>query len=195
MTTQPDPAYKARMEKESTSSPFLTACIALATCTLLAGAGFHFLGGGANSTTGATTTAQQGTDTIDQRIGVPASLIAPGKAQAALASAGYSEKEQAAILEGMKRRDFRLVALPVFDATGAGGSVIVSSGAMQRTVLLTAKPTVVILPIRIAGHVDILPVSDPGVTGIGTGVITLFGPETLPIMHQGDTLGLTVIAQ
>ena len=129
------------------------------------------------------------------RIGVQMSLIAPEKAAEALAGAGYSEKEQADILAGIKRRDLRLVAMPIFDATGAGGTVSVQCGTTQRVVHLQPTPTVLVLPITIAGNVDILPVSDPGVTGIGGGVITLFGPEALPVMHQGESLGLTVIAQ
>lgn len=66
---------------------------------------------------------------------------------------------------------------------------------MHRTVALQTNPTVLILPITVAGNVDILPVSDPGIVGIGSGVITMFGPQVLPVMHQGDSLGLTVIAQ
>lgn len=195
MSTQPDPAYKAELEEENKPSHFRTACIILATCTLLAGAGVHFSGIGGKSSAIPAAGSTQGADSTEQRIGVQMSLIAPEKAAEALASSGYSEKEQADILAGIKRRDLRLVAMPVFDTTGAGGTVTIACGTTHRTVSLTPTPQVLVLPITVAGNVDMVPVSDPGVTGIGAGVVTMFGPEALPVMHQGDSLGLTVIAQ
>lgn len=195
MSTEPEPAYKPQLNPEDKPSHFRTACIILATCTLLAGAGVHFSGLGGRLLGGTDTNTSPAADSKQQRIGVQMSLIAPEKAAQALASSGYSEKEQADILAGIKRRDLRLVAMPIFDATGTGGTVSVVCGTTHRTVALQPTPTVLILPITIAGNVDILPVSDPGVTGIGAGVVTLFGPQPLPVMHQGESLGLTVIAQ
>lgn len=194
MSIEPEPAYKPQLDSEEKPSHFRTACIILATCTLLAGAGVHFSGLGSHFLGRNTDTSQQA-DSEKQRMGVQMSLIAPEKAAQALASSGYSEKEQADILAGIKRRDLRLVAMPIFDATGTGGTVSVVCGTTHRTVTLQPTPTVLILPITIAGNVDILPTSDPGVTGIGAGVVTLFGPQALPVMHQGESLGLTVIAQ
>nr|WP_298798619.1 hypothetical protein [uncultured Acetobacter sp.] len=197
MTHSPDPAYKAQTEKEEKPSHFRLLMVALATCALVAGAGFHYAGSNNGNT--ATPVADASTDqsgsTTQPRPGVQFSLIAPEKAAAALAASGYSEKEQADILAGVKRRDLRLVAMPIFDATGTGGTVTVICGTTQRTVLLQSKPTVLILPITVSGNVDIIPASDPGIVGIGSGVVTMFGPQVLPVMHQGDTLGLTVIAQ
>lgn len=198
MNDLPDPVYKVQPEKEEKPSHFRTVLVALATCTLLAGAGVHFMGSGNNTSTtpaAAGSGDNQSADASQQRTGIQLSLIAPDKAAEALASSGYSEKEQADILAGVKRRDLRLVAMPIFDATGTGGTVSVISGTMHRTIALQTNPTVLILPITVAGNVDILPVSDPGIVGIGSGVITMFGPQVLPVMHQGDSLGLTVIAQ
>ncbi|MCP1230329.1 hypothetical protein [Acetobacter indonesiensis] len=199
MNDLPDPVYKAQPEKEEKSSHFRTILVALATCTLLAGAGVHFIGPNNNTSSHTPAAAgagdNQGADASQQRMGIQLSLIAPEKAAEALASSGYSEKEQADILAGVKRRDLRLVAMPIFDATGTGGTVNVVCGTMHRTVALQTTPTVLILPISVTGNVDILPVSDPGIVGIGSGVITMFGPQVLPVMHQGDSLGLTVIAQ
>lgn len=198
MKNLPDPAYRAQAEKEEKPSHFRLLMVALATCALLAGAGVHYAGSNSGSTSAlpaADAGGSQNGGTTQARLGVQFSLIAPEKAAQALADSGYSEKEQADILAGVKRRELRLVAMPIFDATGAGGTVSVICGTTQRTVLLQPKPTVLVLPITVSGNVDIVPVSDPGPAGTGSGVITMFGPQALPIMHQGDTLGLTVIAQ
>ncbi|KXV62690.1 hypothetical protein AD949_09500 [Acetobacter orleanensis] len=171
--------------------------VALATCALVAGAGYHY----ADSDNGNTTaplaggSTDQTTGSSQPRPGVQFSLISQDKAEEALAMTSFSEKEKADILAGVKRRELRLVAMPIFDATGAGGTVTVLCGTTRQTVLLQPKPTVLILPITVSGNVDIIPSSDPGIVGIGSGVVTMFGPQALPIMHQGDTLGLTVIAQ
>ncbi|MFT8463837.1 hypothetical protein [Acetobacter persici] len=197
MTYSPDPAYKAQPEKEEKPSHLRLIMVALATCALVAGAGFHYAGSNTGNPTAplAGGSADQNGSTAQPRPGVQFSLIAPDKAAEALAMTSFSEKEKADILAGVKRRELRLVAMPIFDATGAGGTVTVACGTMHQTVLLQPKPTVLILPITVSGNVDIIPSSDPGAVGIGSGVVTMFGPQALPIMHQGDTLGLTVIAQ
>ncbi|GBQ09690.1 hypothetical protein AA14362_2344 [Acetobacter cerevisiae DSM 14362] len=197
MTHSPDPAYKAQTEKEEKPSHFRLLMVALATCALVAGAGYHYSGSSTGESTAplAGGAADQNSGTAQPRPGVQFSLIAPDKAADALAMSSFSEKEQADILAAVKRRELRLVAMPIFDATGAGGTVTVICGTTRQTVLLQPKPTVLILPITVAGNVDIIPSSDPGNVGIGSGVVTMFGPQALPIMHQGDTLGLTVIAQ
>ncbi len=122
-------------------------------------------------------------------------LIAPDKAEAALKKAGYSAVDQERILRGIRRREYRLVHMPVFDAGMHGGVVSVQSGVMTKTIHLKATPEDVILPILISGEVRIVPVSDPGVGGITPGAVTVLGPTVLPIIHQDEYLTLDVVAQ
>lgn len=197
MTYSPDPAYKAQTQKEEKPSHLRLIMVALATCALVAGAGYHYAG--SESGHAPAPLAGDRTDQNDAqaqpRPGVQFSLISQDKAAEAMAMTSFSEKEKADILAAVKRRELRLVAMPIFDAGGAGGTVTVLCGTTRQTVLLQPKPTVLILPITVSGNVDIIPSSDPGAAGIGSGVVTMFGPQALPVMHKGDTLGLTVIAQ
>jgi len=123
-------------------------------------------------------------------------LIAPEHAAQALARSGLPADQQASILAAVKRRDYRLVEMPIYDNSGAGGIVSVRSGMFaQQVALSSVKPTTVILPIRISGEVDIFPVSDPGVAGIAPAAITSTGPTALPIIQRDEYLVLNVIAQ
>ncbi|NHO19112.1 hypothetical protein GOB90_09035 [Acetobacter oeni] len=122
-------------------------------------------------------------------------LIAPEHAAKALRDAGYSVSEQAKILAGIKRREYRLVNLPFFDAGGHGGAVSVQSGPVTRIVPLSGKPVSVILPILISGEVQVNPVSDPGAAGLEPGALTILGPMALPTIHHDEYLTMTVIAQ
>jgi len=123
-------------------------------------------------------------------------LIAPENAATALARSGMSPDQQANILAAVKRRDYRLVEMPIYDNAGTGGVVSVRSGAFtQQVALSSVKPTTVILPILISGEVDIVPVSNPGVTGIASAAITSLGPIALPVIHNDEYLVLDVVAQ
>jgi hypothetical protein len=62
-------------------------------------------------------------------------------------------------------------------------------------VALAATPTTVILPIAMAGSVDIVGLSSQGAAGINSGVITAFGPQVLPPLVTGQHLHVSVIAQ
>lgn len=121
--------------------------------------------------------------------------ISPENAPAALRQAGYSESEQASILAGIKRRDYRLAVMPVFDAGGTGGTIAIASGPVRRIVHLTPKPKPIVLPITIAGEVTIAAISSTAPTGLTAGAVTVLGPEALPTLQQGDNLLLTVIVQ
>ena len=126
---------------------------------------------------------------------LPLRMIAPEQAAQALAASGYSLKEQADILAAVKRRDLRLLAMPIYDAAGTGGTVSLLCGPWHRTVALAATPTTVILPIAMAGSVDIVGLSSQGAAGINSGVITAFGPQVLPPLVTGQHLHVSVIAQ
>ncbi|MFT8675089.1 MAG: hypothetical protein ABF990_11540 [Acetobacter sp.] len=195
MHKEPDPAWKPQPRAAEAPSGGRMALIGLAACVLVAGAGAHFMGGGKGS--GALPAAQESAQAADDanRTGLPLNLIAPEKAAQTLAATDYSADEQASILAAVKRRDARLAVMPIYDASGTGGTVTLISGAWHHVVHLTSTPQTVVLPIAMSGHVDIIPVTDPGPTGIASGVVTLFGPQTLPIVYKGDTLALTVIAQ
>ncbi|ASC05829.1 hypothetical protein WSS15_08250 [Acetobacter pasteurianus] len=198
MHKEPEPAWKPQPQPQAADKPsgVRMALIGLATCVIMAGAGVHFMGGGhGNTATPAAENNTQDHDNSANRMGIPLTLIASQKAAQTLAKSNYTDQEQADILAGIKRRDIRLVAMPVYDATGAGGTITLICGAWHQTVHLSPTPQTVILPITISGNVDIIPASDPGPAGIGSGAITVFGPQTLPIMYKGDTLPLTVIAQ
>ncbi|MBS4073960.1 hypothetical protein KGY14_02005 [Ameyamaea chiangmaiensis] len=123
-------------------------------------------------------------------------LIQPDRAAQALARTALPPDQKAEILAGIARRDYRLVEMPIYDNAGTGGIVSVRSGGISQQVALSStKPTTVVLPIRISGEVDILPVSDPGLSGISPGAITSLGPTALPTIHKDEYLVLDVIAQ
>ncbi|MBO1324695.1 hypothetical protein K2X14_05960 [Acetobacter sp. TBRC 12305] len=194
MHKEPEPAWKPQPRAAEAASGGRMALIGLAACVLVAGAGVHFMGGGKGV---GTTPAVESTQAADDanRTGLPLNLISPEKAAQTLAATDYSADEQASILAAVKRRDARLAVMPIYDASGTGGTVTLICGAWHHVVHLTPTPQTVVLPIAMSGHVDIIPVTDPGPTGIASGVLTVFGPQTLPIVYKGDTLALTVIAQ
>lgn len=167
----------------------LTVLLGVAFCLMAAAwAGFHAMPPGQQADTEQNAAPQSYSS-------IPLHLIAPEQAAKALASSGYSAQEQADILAAVKRRDLRLLAMPLYDAAGTGGTVNVICGPWQRTVPLTATPTTVILPIAKAGSVDIVGLSSQGVTGINSGVITSFGPQVLPPLSNGQHLHALVHAQ
>lgn len=122
-------------------------------------------------------------------------MIAPDNAPRALQQSGLTPDQQARILAGIHKREYRLVQMPIYDQAGTGGVVTVSSGGITQTVPLTARPRTVLLPIRISGEVDIAPVSDPGPAGVAPGAITVLGPTPLPVIHRDQMLVLDVIVQ
>ncbi|RDI40505.1 hypothetical protein C7453_101299 [Gluconacetobacter liquefaciens] len=122
-------------------------------------------------------------------------MIAPDNAPRALQQSGLPPDQQARILAGIRKREYRLVQMPIYDEAGTGGVVTVSSGGITQTVPLSPKPRTVLLPIRISGEVDIAPVSDPGPAGVAPGAITVLGPTPLPVIHRDQMLVLDVIVQ
>ncbi|MBB2202191.1 hypothetical protein [Gluconacetobacter tumulisoli] len=122
-------------------------------------------------------------------------MISPDNAPQALAQSGLTPNQQATILAGIRRREYRLVRMPIYDEAGTGGVVTVRSGGIAQTVPLGAQPRVVLLPIRISGEVDITPVADPGPAGVAPGAITVLGPTPLPVIHRDEMLVLNVIVQ
>lgn len=121
--------------------------------------------------------------------------IAPENAAAALRKAGYTPDEQANILAAVKRREYRLAVMPVFDAANTGGTVLIQSGMMKKLVHLSPRPQNIVLPITLAGDVTITPVSTSSPSGIVTGVITVLGPQIFPVLQTGDSLFLSVMVQ
>ena len=122
-------------------------------------------------------------------------MIAPDNAPRALQQSGLPPDQQARILAGIRKREYRLVQMPIYDEAGTGGVVSVSSGGITQTVPLSPRPRTVLLPIRISGEVDIAPVSDPGPAGVAPGAITVLGPTPLPVIHRDQMLVLDVIVQ
>jgi hypothetical protein len=122
-------------------------------------------------------------------------MISPDNAPRALQRSGLTPDQQARILAGIRKREYRLVSMPIYDQGGTGGVVTVRSGGITQAVPLTARPRTVLLPIRISGEVDIAPLSDPGVTGLAPGAITVLGPTPLPVIHRDEMLVLDVIVQ
>lgn len=195
MQNKPDPVWQPQPQAAEKSPNMRLGLIGMAACVLMAGAGLHFYGSNKNPANPAIA-SESAIGDESQRMGIPLNLIAPQNAEQALAGSSFSAQQQADILAAVKRRDVRLVAMPVYDATGAGGTITLVCGPWQQSVGLTAKPTTVILPISMSGNVDIIPSAPPGPAGIGSGAITVFGPQPLPVLYkQGDTLALTVIAQ
>ncbi|MBS0985882.1 hypothetical protein [Acetobacter thailandicus] len=195
MSFTPQPERKLRAEEEKKTSGLKAACILTGTVILLAGAGVHFTGGKTflSSMTGESASSSEIISMGNQATQVR--LISPDSAAEALSHSEFSPDEQSQILAAVKRRELRLVEMPVFDAAGSGGIVTISCGTMSQTVHLAPTPKTLILPITVAGTVSVTPASDPGMSGIGTGVITMFGPQALPVIHGGQTLSMTVIAQ
>ncbi|MFT9251971.1 MAG: hypothetical protein ABF567_02725 [Acetobacter okinawensis] len=195
MQNKPDPAWQPQPQAAERSPNMRLGLIGMAACVLMAGAGLHFYGAG-KAQPGNAVAADSAIGADSQRMGLPLNVIAPQNAAQALAGSSFSAQQQTDILAAVKRRDVRLVAMPVYDATGAGGMITLVCGPWQQSVGLTTKPTTVILPISMSGNVDIIPSAAPGPAGIGSGAITVFGPQALPVLYkQGDTLALTVIAQ
>lgn len=122
-------------------------------------------------------------------------MISPDNAPRALQQSGLTPDQQARILAGIRRREYRLVQMPLYDEGGRGGVVTVTSGGITQTVPLTPRPRTVLLPIRISGQVDIAPVTDPGLAGVAPGAITVLGPTPLPVIHRDEMLVLDVIVQ
>ncbi|MBO1361367.1 hypothetical protein J2D73_16395 [Acetobacter sacchari] len=193
MNQGPDPLRELQPQTETSSSGLRVLVAAVAGITLIAG-------GGAWLNHASRPAAQQQEKTAQPAgrqltFGAEFALIAPEHAEQALQSAGYSASDQARILAGIKRREYRLVTMPIFDASGAGGVVSVQSGVITKMVTLSQNPVSVVLPILISGEVQISPVSDPGVTGMQPGALTVLGPTLLPTIHRDEYLTMTVVAQ
>ncbi|MBB2174734.1 hypothetical protein [Gluconacetobacter johannae] len=122
-------------------------------------------------------------------------MVSPDNAPQALLQSGLTPDQQATVLAGIRRREYRLVRMPIYDEAGTGGVVTVRSGGIAQTVPLGAQPRVVLLPIRMSGEVDIMPVADPGPAGVAPGAITVLGPTPLPVIHRDEMLVLNVIVQ
>lgn len=124
-------------------------------------------------------------------------MIAPEKAAAALKHSSLTPSQQSTILAAVKRRDVRLVAMPLADATGqTGQTVTVSSAGITQTVVLSAKPKGVLLPIRDVGEVMIAPVTTPQADGMHIVALTALGPQMLPTLAStNQQLILDVIVQ
>ena len=184
----------AAPEPHSAAHTTRTALIGLAACALVAWGTLHVLRPGAadNAAPQAVAAAE---DPNILHADATMAVINAANAPKALADSGYSTAEQADILAAVKRHEVKLVAMPVYDATGAGGAITIVCGPWQRTVSLLPTPTTVILPIAISGAVDILPATPPGPMGTGSGAVTVFGPQALPVLYKGNTLSLTVLAQ
>lgn len=201
MSQRPDPLRKEQPEAEASGSGLRLMVAAVAGLTLVAGGGAWLRGATTDPAPAAqplpqTAPAQPAaTGQKGLQIAGQFALISPDHAAKALRNAGYSSNEQAQILAGIKRREYRLVSLPLFDAGGAGGVVSVQSGPVTRVVPLSQKPVSVVLPILVSGEVQVTPVSNPGVTGIEAGALTVLGPMVLPIIHNDEYLTMTVIAQ
>ncbi len=195
MNQGPDPLRELQPQTEANSSGLRVLVAAVAGITLIAG------GGAWLNHSSSPTAQQQGQEKTAQpagrqlTFGAEFALIAPEHAEQALQNAGYSASDQARILAGIKRREYRLVTMPIFDASGAGGVVSVQSGVVTKMVTLSQNPVSVVLPILISGEVQISPVSDPGVTGMQPGALTVLGPTLLPTIHRDEYLTMTVVAQ
>ncbi|AOX19135.1 hypothetical protein [Kozakia baliensis] len=124
-------------------------------------------------------------------------MIAPENAARALQKSRFSQDQRAQILAAVKRRDVRLVEMPVADASGqVGQAVSISSAGITQTVVLTGKLQSVLLPIRNAGEVTVTPVTQPRTGGLQTGVLTALGPEVLPTLSSlAQQIILDVIVQ
>lgn len=194
------PQRQPEKDPENRGSGLMIAAIA-ALMVVAGGASWMANGGGAKNDqdTKPPLASPQNTqnDTAQGRFSVAGEFayISPENAPEALRRAGYSEAEQSTILAGIKRRDYRLAVMPVFDAGGTGGTIAISSGPVRRIVHLTPKPQPIVLPITIVGEVSVSAISPAGPTGITTGAVTVLGPEALPSLQQGDNLLLTVIVQ
>lgn len=110
----------------------------------------------------------------------------------AVAAMGLPAGEAAALAQAVQRGRLRLVQLPLFDASGAGRSVQVSSAGYTRLVPLARQPVVVTLPI---GRVGTVSFRNAGPAGLGVGALTLTGPVQLPTLAAGQTLDVGVVAQ
>ncbi|MCQ9154420.1 hypothetical protein JZX93_02380 [Acidomonas methanolica] len=135
-------------------------------------------------------------------VGAQFSMIAPENAPAALRHSGLTPDQQRTILAAVKRREVRLVNMPLADATGlTGKTVVVSSAGIAQTVVLGPAPKSVLLPIRDIGEVLITPVGPPGAThtiadGVQMVALTALGPQLLPTLPSTDQqLVLDVIVQ
>ncbi|WP_242010598.1 hypothetical protein [Acetobacter musti] len=200
MSQPPDPLRKARPEAETSGGGMRAMVMTIAGISLLAGGGFWLNSAGQNAASPPPPAMQRTTESPPPTHNGPQiagafALIAPEHAARALRDAGYSPSDQARILAGIKRKEYRLVNLPFFDAGGHGGAVSVQSGPVTRIVPLSQKPVSVLLPILVSGEVQVNPASDPGMAGIAAGALTILGPMELPAIHRDEYLTLTVIAQ
>lgn len=202
MMQSPDPHDRSRPQAEPSAGTSRTfAALATGLC-LLAGGSWWL----SNTTTHqaphqqsvAAAEHQQAPSAAEAPPQLPAmqmALVAPDHAAAALRRAGYPPDILANLLAGIRRREFRLVEMPVFDADGTGGSVTITSGPLTTTLPLTAKPQIVVLPIAISGEVSFTPAPASAGKGIHAGVISVTGPLELPVLHGSETLRAMVIAQ
>ncbi|MDG6094163.1 hypothetical protein LOC54_03370 [Acetobacter sp. AN02] len=202
MIPPPEPQLQEQPEPQS-GRPGMRLLMAAAGVMLVTGGAAWFTagqsGGGRQSDpTGNPAPSQAVQETDGNRTGVPVvglALIAPENAPQALRKAGYSPADQERILAGIKRREYRLVHMPVFDAGGQGGVVSVRSGIMTKVVHLSPRPQDIILPILFSGEVRITPLSAPGEGGVQPGALTVMGPVILPVIHDDQYLILDVVAQ
>ncbi|WP_147150697.1 hypothetical protein [Neoasaia chiangmaiensis] len=147
------------------------------------------------SAQGATQNAASAKHTL--HVGAQFSMIAPENAAQALKASHFSPDQQQDILAAVKRRDVRLVQMPIADATGQVGQVVsVSSAGLTQNVSLTGKLQSVLLPIRDVGEVTLTPVTTPRPGGMQVVALSALGPELLPNLSALDQqLILDVIVQ
>lgn len=114
-------------------------------------------------------------------------MIAPENAAQLLRHSNFTPDQQQSILAAVKRRDMRLVQMPIADASGQVGQTMnVSSAGLSQNVVLTGKLQSVLLPIRDIGEVSLTPVTVPRPGGIQVVALSALGPELLPNLSSLD---------
>lgn len=95
-------------------------------------------------------------------------------------------------IAALQDRSRYLVRAPFYGVgAGIGRTVRIATGLSARTITLTATPTVVLLPIAVAGQITIEALGPPVLLGL----LTTTGPQTLPPIDAGGTLAIEVIVQ
>ncbi len=126
---------------------------------------------------------------------VELALLPQAEGAAAVAGMGLPASEAAVLTEALRRGRLRLVRMPVFDAQpdpSAMRAVRVSAGGYATTVMLSARPVPVTLPVGPAATVLF---SATGAGAVAVGALTLNGPVRFPDVAAGQTLAVGVIAQ
>jgi len=142
------------------------------------------------------------TDEVARRIQALATLgpirlarVAVEEAEPALRSMGLPDADHLQMQQDIIAERVRLAWLLLYDSDVEDGDAVeVESGGLKTSLVLTAKPVRIAIPMPPDGRIRLTGTVDGAGGGVTVGVVTQNGPFGLPPMRVGQIVSLPVFA-